>query len=74
MRDGPWKLVVKAPGQKQPGLFNLTKDLAEQNDLAEQEAARLQEMMAAIKAWEKDTATDASPQPDSPPTHNAETH
>ena len=67
MRDGPWKRVAGAPGQKQPGLFHLTDDLAEQNDLAEREPARLKEMAAAIEAWERDTATDASPQPDSPP-------
>lgn len=67
MRDGPWKLVAGAPGQKQPGLFYLTDDLHEQNDLAEREPARLTGMMAAIKAWEKDMTADASPQPDSPP-------
>lgn len=66
MRDGTWKVVVGAPGQKQPGLFDLANDLAEQNDLAKQEPARLKKMVAAIKAWEDDTA-DASPQPDSPP-------
>ena len=72
MRDGTWKVVAGAPGQKQPGLFNLADDLAEQNDLAEQEPARLRQMVTAIEAWENDVATDASPQPASPP-HVVET-
>jgi arylsulfatase A-like enzyme len=67
MRDGVWKLVTQAPGQKQPGLFNLKDDLAEQNDLAQQHSDRLQTMLAAIKAWEQDTTAGASPQPDVPP-------
>jgi arylsulfatase A-like enzyme len=67
MRDGTRKVVVGAPGQKQPGLFDLANDLDEQNDLAKQEPARMKEMVAAIEAWEKDVTADASPQPDSPP-------
>ena len=67
MRDGMWKVVVNAPGQKRPGLFNLADDPAEQHDLAKQEPDRLKEMLAAINTWEEDTAAGASPQPDSPP-------
>jgi arylsulfatase A-like enzyme len=67
MRDGPWKLVTQAPGQKQPGLFNLKDDFAEQHDLARQYPDRLKSMLAALDAWEQDTATDASPQPTLPP-------
>jgi arylsulfatase A len=63
MRDGSWKLVMNAPGQKQPGLFDLADDLAEQADLAKQEPGLLKKMLAAIQAWELDTSTDASPQP-----------
>jgi arylsulfatase A-like enzyme len=63
MRDGHWKLVMDAPGQKQPGLFNLADGLAEQGDLAQQEPVRLKKMLAAVKAWEQDVASDASPQP-----------
>jgi endonuclease/exonuclease/phosphatase family metal-dependent hydrolase len=59
--------VAGAPGQKQPGLFDLADDLAERNDLAKQEPARWMEMLAAIEAWEKDVTADAPPQPDSPP-------
>ncbi len=74
MREGSWKLVVGAPGQNSPGLFDLANDLAEQSDLAAQEPARVQAMRAAIEAWETDVATDASPQPDSPPPNEASTN
>ena len=67
MRDGTWKAVINAPGQKQPGLFDLTEDLAEQRDLAEREPDRLKEMIDAIEAWKDDIATDMTPQPDVPP-------
>ena len=67
MRDGSWKVVAGAPGQKQPGLFNLAEDLAEENDLAKQEPARLKEMVAAIEAWKKDVSAHVAPQPDLPP-------
>jgi arylsulfatase A len=67
MRDGDWKLVTQSPGQKQPGLFNLKDDLAEQRDLAQQRPDRLKKMLAALDAWEQDIATDASPQPTQPP-------
>ncbi|MBW3597335.1 MAG: sulfatase-like hydrolase/transferase [Planctomycetes bacterium] len=67
IRDGPWKLIVNAPGRKQPGLFNLAEDIAEQHDLAQQEPARMKEMRAAIQTWERDIAADATPQPDAPP-------
>ena len=63
MRDGSWKLVMNAPGQKQPGLYNLADDIAEQDDLAKQKPGRLKKMLAATKAWEQDVAGDASPQP-----------
>lgn len=67
VRSGPWKLVVNAPGQKQPGLFHLDQDLAEKSDLATQEPERVKKMLAALKDWEADIAKTATPQPDSPP-------
>ena len=67
MRDGNWKLVAGAPGQTKPGLFRLDKDLAERDDLADQEPDRLQAMTAAIEAWKTDIARDITPQPDLPP-------
>ncbi len=63
MRDGAWKVVVNPPGQKTPALFNLAEDLQERHDLAEQAPVRLQEMLAAIRAWETETASSATPQP-----------
>jgi arylsulfatase A-like enzyme len=67
MRHRSWKLVTAAPRQPPPTLFDLAHDLAEQNDLAKQEPDRVKEMLAAIAAWEADTAAGASPQPNSPP-------
>jgi arylsulfatase A-like enzyme len=66
MRFGSWKLVIGAPGQKQPGLFDLSQDPGEKNDLAGAEKERLESMLTAVKAWEIEVA-DAAAQPDSPP-------
>jgi arylsulfatase A-like enzyme len=67
MRDGNWKLVINAPGQKQPGLYHLADDLAEKTDLADRQPDRLREMVAAIEAWQAGVAADATPQPTNPP-------
>lgn len=62
MRDGNWKLVKDSDG----GLFNLDKDLAEQNDLSAKYPERVKRMSAAIEAWKADVATGATVQPDPP--------
>ncbi len=67
VRQGQWKLITNAPGQKQPGLFNLSTDLAEKTDLADQEPERLKKLLRALKAWEKEVTENAAPQPESPP-------
>lgn len=55
MRDGPWKLVVSAPGLKNgPGLYNLDDDIGEQNNLAAENPDRVRAMLAAIEVWKKD--------------------
>ncbi|NQU25329.1 MAG: sulfatase-like hydrolase/transferase [Candidatus Nealsonbacteria bacterium] len=67
MRDGPWKLVVRARGFTDgPALFNLDDDLGEQNNLAEQQGDRVRQMRAAIEAWKQDVATGATQQPPPP--------
>jgi len=58
MREGPWKLVVNERGLDGPGLFNLSDDLAEANNLAEKQPERVAKMLAAIKAWEQDVSED----------------
>ncbi len=63
MRDGTWKLIAISPETKRPMLFDLSDDLAEQNNLSEKNPARVREMMSAIDTWEKNTAEGASQQP-----------
>jgi arylsulfatase A len=67
IRKGDWKAVVGAPGQKQPGLFNLSQDISEQNDLAKDNPDRLEEMLRSFKDWQKDVAKGATPQPNNAP-------
>lgn len=55
MRDGPWKLVVSARGQKgRPALFHLAEDLAEKNDLAAEQSDRVAQMFSAVERWERE--------------------
>ena len=70
MREGPWKLVVQHP-KAAPGtfdnerveLFRLDKDLAEENDLAEQEPERAAAMLKRVKVWYADIQRTGTPQP-----------
>jgi arylsulfatase A len=63
MRDGNWKFVDTPDG----GLYDLSTDLAEQNDLSMKFPDRAKAMRDAIEAWKKDVATGATPQPQPPP-------
>ncbi len=49
VRSGPWKLQVTRQGASH--LYHLADDLAEKNDLAEKEPAKLTELQTALKAW-----------------------
>ena len=71
VRDGDWKLVVQAPGQKGVGLYDLSKDIGETTNLAEQHPDRVKEMLAALAAWKADVAATATRQP--PPPAGADT-
>jgi arylsulfatase A-like enzyme len=51
IRDGDWKLVVSQFDNLKPRLIHLAKDIAEANDLSEQEPERVQQLTAAWKAW-----------------------
>jgi len=52
VRMGSWKLVRATGGTG--GLFDLSKDLGERNDLSEKEPAKRKELEAAFAAWEKE--------------------
>ena len=51
MRDGTWKVVAGAPGQKQPGLFNLADDLAEQTDIAAEKPEVVERLLAEMNRF-----------------------
>ncbi len=48
MRDGNWKMIVKGDNVQ---LFDLSKDIAEQTNLAEEHPERAKEMKQAIEKW-----------------------
>lgn len=62
MRDGTWKLMLQ---KGQSHLFDLSKDIGETQDLASAHPERVREMTAALKRWQQDVTTDATPQPTS---------
>lgn len=50
IRDGDWKLIRHA--DRPAELFDLSKDIGEQNNLAAAEPARVQQMFKELFAWE----------------------
>ena len=67
MRKGDWKLILNAPGQKQPGLFDLSRDLSEQKNLAKDHPERIERMESEISLWEAEMASTATPQSEPAP-------
>jgi arylsulfatase A-like enzyme len=60
VRHGDWKLVV-GRGEKQPGLFNLAKDLAEAKDLSADQPQKVQELNSLWQSWNAEQAPPSSP-------------
>lgn len=55
MRQGPWKLLLNAPGQDPgPALYHLEEDFAETRNLATKDPERLRRMSALLRTWESD--------------------
>jgi arylsulfatase A-like enzyme len=50
-RHGPWKLVIE---EGKTRLFNLTDDIGESQDLADQNPEQLRELRKQLAAWERD--------------------
>jgi len=50
MREGPWKLLGYRSGRVD--LFNVIEDRVEQNNLAERQPEKIQELIKQLKAWE----------------------
>jgi hypothetical protein len=51
MRLGKWKLVV-SPYYQGASLYDLSKDIAEQDDIASEHPELVKEMVTKVKAWE----------------------
>lgn len=51
MRDGNWKMIISS---KKFELYDLSNDIAEQNNLTETHPERAQAMRAAIEKWKSD--------------------
>lgn len=54
IRRGVWKLVHWFEKPDAPELYNLSTDIGEKHNLAAQEPARVQALLAELKAWQKD--------------------
>ena len=54
IRDGSWKLVVNGKGGEDVGLYDLSRDLGEQDNRAAAEPARVKSMLAELQAWKAD--------------------
>lgn len=49
MRQGPWKLVIN--GKNKPELYNLTDDISEKSDLADEHPEKVEQLRKAHEAW-----------------------
>ena len=63
VRHGKWKLVMSERRQADRGLYDLSVDIGEQNDLSTRYPERAQAMLEAFAAWKRDVAAGATVQP-----------
>lgn len=63
MRDGDWKLVVRGKNRS-PALFDLSRDLREQTDVAGEYRQRAKQMSREIMDWFAEVSQQATPQPE----------
>ena len=66
LRSGQWKYVEGLNGLDGPGLYNLSEDLGEQNNLAESEPEKLNELKSKFTQWQEDVTRNATEQPERP--------
>ena len=64
VRQGPWKLVLNQNRKSPVELFNLSEDLSESKNLAEQQPERVNSLRTAFEVWKKDVTQSATPQPE----------
>ena len=60
MRQGDWKLVRDTSAPDEISLFDLASDLGEERNLADKYPKRVQEMLAAFDAWQRDVTSASS--------------
>ncbi|TLX75624.1 hypothetical protein E9993_08680 [Labilibacter sediminis] len=51
VREGDWKALAYRSGKTE--LYNIKKDIAESNELSEQEPEKLKELIGKLIDWEK---------------------
>jgi arylsulfatase A-like enzyme len=61
VREGDWKLVHGQAGNEPAELFNLAKDIGEQNNLAAAQPAKVKELKALWDAWNVQQAAPVAP-------------
>ena len=63
MRDGKWKLVLGKSNQGEVQLFDLSQDLGEKANVADQHPERARQMQKALEHWIIEVARGATAQP-----------
>lgn len=67
MRQGSWKLVLGEDGMQEAMLFDLSGDLGEQRNLAEEHPDRAAKMAEMARLWLAEVTASATPQPSGRP-------
>lgn len=63
VRKGTWKLMTPGKGNDRVQLFDLSNDIGEKNNVAEEYPDLVREMRAALNEWKSDVASNETPQP-----------
>lgn len=66
IRNGNWKYVQNGKGQKQPGLYDLSKDISESKNLIKENPAKAKKLQKALESWIVDVENGATQQPPKP--------
>ena len=64
MRQGPWKLIMNQTRKEPIELYDLTRDMSESKNLADNQPQRVQQMQSALAAWKSDVQKTATTQPE----------
>ena len=64
MRQGPWKLIMNQTRKEPIELYDLTRDMSESKNLADNQPQRVRQMQSALAAWKSDVQKTATTQPE----------